>query len=288
MILASLSLATAMQSTSPGIYEPAPIMIPGRDDVPGKASDAGGTKSAVLEACLKQANEDPAAATKTALEWIGRGGDWSARQCLGFAYAQGGDFAAATGVFARAASEADVARDPGAASVWALAGNAALANGDARTATQYFDAALARATLTGLPLGEVHIDRARARVAVGDLAGAGTDLERARTDAAADPLTWLLSATLARRQEDLSAASTYIAEAVRLAPTDPAVMLEAGNIAILSGRETAARANWQSVVAAAPQSSEADSARANLSSLAATAGSAPTPAPESPPTPQSR
>ncbi|TXC73591.1 hypothetical protein FSZ31_02270 [Sphingorhabdus soli] len=288
MIFASLLLATAMQSASPGIYEPAPIMIPGRDDVPEKASGVGPTKSAVLDACLKQANDDPAAATKTALDWIGRGGDWSARQCLGFAYAQGGDFAAATGVFARAASEADVARDPGAASVWALAGNAALANDEARTATQYFDAALARATLIGLALGEVHLDRARARVATGDLAGAASDLERARTDAAADPLTWLLSATLARRQADLSAAATYIAEAARLAPTDPAVMLEAGNVAVLSGQESAARANWQSVVAAAPQSPEADSARANLSQLTAADGSTPAPASESPPTPQSR
>jgi tetratricopeptide (TPR) repeat protein len=286
MIFASLLLAIAMQSASPGIYEPAPIMIPGRDDVPEKTSNAGTTSSALLAACLKQANDDPAAATKTALDWIGRGGDWSARQCLGFAYAQGGDYATATGVFARAASEADVARDPGAASVWALAGNAALANGDARTAIQYFDAALARAALTGLALGEVHIDRARARVVTGDLAGASSDLERARGDATADPLTWLLSATLARRQENLSEAATYIAEAARLAPTDPAVMLEAGNIAVLSGQEAAARANWQSVVAAAPQSAEADSARANLSQLAAADGSAP--ASERPPSPQSR
>ncbi len=272
MILASLLLAAAMQSTSPGIYEPAPIMIPGRDDAAPKAApkatpQPGAAGDAALDACLKQASEDPDAGASQALDWIGRGGDWRARQCLGFAYAQRGDFAAATGVFARAASEADVARDPGAASIWALAGNAALAAGDARAASLDFDAALARATLTGLPLGEVHLDRARARVATGDMAGAGADLERARSDAAADPLTWLLSATLARRQDDLAAAAKYIAEAARLAPTDPAVMLEAGNIAIVSGRETAARTNWEAVLAAAPDSVEAKSARDNLSRL---------------------
>lgn len=284
MILASLLLATAMQSTSPGIYEPAPIIIPGRDDIARKAAPKPASEGdAVLNACLKQANDDPAAGAGQALDWISRGGDWRARQCLGYAYAQRGDFAAATSVFARAASEADVARDVGAASIWALAGNAALADGDSVTATRHFDAALARATLTELALGEVHLDRARARVATGDLAGANADLESARVLAAADPLTWLLSATLARRQDDLVAASTYIAETARLAPIDPAVMLEAGNIAILSGQEAAARANWQSVVAAAPQSAEADSARDNLSRLTAADAS-----PDDQSSPQSR
>lgn len=269
MIVASFLFAAAMQSTSPGIYEPAPIMIPGRDDVaPKAAAKAGSDSQAVLETCLKTARDDPAAGSRSALDWIGRGGNWRARQCLGYAYAEGGDYAAARDVFARAASEADVARDPGAASLWALAGNAALASGDARAASLHFDAALARAALAGRALGEVHIDRARARVATGDLIGAGTDLDRARSEAAADPLTWLLSATLARRQEDLTAATNYIAEAARLAPTDPAVMLEAGNIAILSGQEAAAQTNWQAVLAVAPESIEATSARDNLSRLA--------------------
>src|SRR3546814_3090904 len=55
---------------------------------------------------------------------------------------------------------------------------------------------------------------------------------------------WLLSATLARRQNDIARAALHIAEAEKRAPGDPNIALEAGNIAGLQGRLAEAREKW--------------------------------------------
>ncbi|NCP11633.1 MAG: hypothetical protein GW859_06715 [Sphingomonadales bacterium] len=259
--------ALALQSVTPGVYTPAPIELPPRD----RAADARAKAVAEFDACIDRAGADAADGERAALDWLSRGGGWAARQCLGFAYGQAGNYAAAADAFSRAADDAAKDRADSAAALWVQAGNAALAAGAAPRAARYFDAALAHGSLSGLPLGEAHLDRARARAANGDMAGAGEDLARARIEAAGDPLVWLLSATLARRQGDLAAAASYIAETARLSPTDPATLLEAGNIAILSGQDETARRNWEAVVAAAPDSAEAASARENLGRLGAVA-----------------
>ena len=240
-----------------------------------------------LAACAQLSQSDPASAIAEGARWLVEDGGAEAEQCLGLGYAADGQWDQARGAFLRAAESlaADDVRRP---ALLGQAANAALAGGDAAAARTALDAVLAYPGLDAGERGEALLDRARALVALGDGPAAQADLTTAQTLLPNDPLVWLFSATLARRQDDLSAAATYIAEAARLAPTDPAVMLEAGNIAVLSGREAAARANWQSVVAAAPQSAEADSARANLSQLTAADASAQAPAPESPSAPQSR
>jgi hypothetical protein len=53
-----------------------------------------------------------------------------------------------------------------------------------------------------------------------------------------------------------------------LAPNDPEVGLEAGVIAVLDGRDEAARANWESVIALDPESPFAETARGYLAQLA--------------------
>ena len=62
----------------------------------------------------------------------------------------------------------------------------------------------------------------------------------------------MLSAALARRQQDLPRARADIAKAAALAPADPDVQFEQGAIAAASGDLPAARRLWQQVVAAAP------------------------------------
>ncbi|HCJ81674.1 MAG TPA: hypothetical protein DHV50_09230, partial [Erythrobacter sp.] len=79
---------------------------------------------------------------------------------------------------------------------------------------------------------------------------------------------WLLSATLSRRLDRLGEAREQIAQAALLAPQDPAVGLEAGVIAALSGREDDARRSFESVLQVAPQSPEATRARSYLEQLA--------------------
>ena len=69
-------------------------------------------------------------------------------------------------------------------------------------------------------------------------------LANARTLHPENGTAWLLSATLARRMEKLPDAISYIQTAASLLPRDPAVALEAGNIAIAAGDEAAARKQW--------------------------------------------
>ena len=58
-----------------------------------------------------------------------------------------------------------------------------------------------------------------------------------------------------------------IERAAALLPIDPAIGLEAGVIAMLAGHEEAARRSWQSVVAAAPDSAEAQTAKGYIAQL---------------------
>ena len=80
-------------------------------------------------------------------------------------------------------------------------------------------------------------------------------------------LAWLLSATLSRRSDDLVTAQQQIERAASLDPTDPAIGLEAGLIAALSGRDEAARASWRSVLELAPGTAAAQAAQSYLDQL---------------------
>lgn len=207
------------------------------------------------EKCLDLANTAPATAEAEAGRWQLAGGGFLANQCLGMAYANEQRWAAAASAFEAAARGAEVARDRRAANYWAQAGNAWLAGGDAAHARAALDAALASGTLSGLARGEAHLDRARAMVAGGgELDDARDEIDRALVDAAGDPLVWLLSATLARRMEQLPRARQDIAQALKLGGDDPAVQLEAGNIAARQGDEAGARAAWRQAVTLRPDS----------------------------------
>lgn len=224
--------------------------------------------AAKLQACLDVATGDPAAGVRFARDWAVDGGGFSAEQCRGFAEARAERWDAAAGAFDAAATEAQKAgsaRD--AARLWAQAGNAALAGGKAQQARGYFDAALGHGLPDGIAKGEIYLDRARALVMADDMAGARADLDLALQQAGEDPLAWLLSATLARRQDDLDRARRDIGEAKKRAPDDASVALEEGNIAILSGDEAGAKAAWQRVLTLAPDSGQAEAARESLGRL---------------------
>lgn len=222
-----------------------------------------------FDRCHDSAVDDPVAGMAEAQRWLVEGGGYIARQCLGFAQAKGGHYDAAADSFAQAASDAEAAHDWRAANLWAQAGNAALAAGDAERAKRHLDAALVQGRLTGLALGEVHLDRARAALALEDWAGARADLDLAKQHAAQDPLVWLLSATLARRQGDLVRAQGDIATAAQLGPRDAAIALEAGNIAASANDLDAAQRGWESAAALGGDTSAGVSARARLVELAA-------------------
>ncbi|GAY20507.1 tetratricopeptide repeat protein [Sphingobium fuliginis] len=233
----------------------------GRIPVPDKYA-------AKFQACLDQAVEAPDKGVAFAQQWRIDGGSFYARNCMGFAYARAERWAPAIVAFEQGADEAERNGEMvQSGRLWAQAGNAALAGGDAAKARDDFDAALARGLPDGLEKGEVHLDRARALVALNDVKGARASLDAALDQVPRDPLAWLLSATLARRSGEMKLAQAHIARAVQLSPDDASVALEEGNIAILTDHEDVARSAWQRAVKLAAEAPAGKAAADNLSRL---------------------
>lgn len=232
-----------------------------------------------FKACLALVDSDPAKAVEMAGDWRIKGGGLSARHCLGLAFAAQSKWVSAMTAFEQAAQDAEGQRDARAAAFWVQAGNAALAAGDLPRARSALDAAMAKGVLAGLDLGEAHLDRARILVAQRNNKAARTDLDAALKLVPEDPLAWLLSATLARRDGDLTRAAADIAEAGKRSPDDASVALEAGNIAVLSGADEAARTAWDAAVRVAPNSAAGKAAAENLKQLPLAAQTPPPAAP---------
>jgi hypothetical protein len=232
------------------------------------------TPPADLAACTELVRAAPQKAVEAAGDWRGRGGGVDARQCLGLAYAALERWPSAATAFEQAAQEAEAKQDGRRAELWVQAGNAWLAGDDPARARKAFDAALATNLMTPELRGEAHLDRARAAVAQNDLAAARADIDKGLELVPADPFGWYLSAALARRERNLKRAQDDIAKAVSLAPDDAPVLLEAGNIAGLSGELEAARGLYARAARAAPGT---DAARAAEAALAANEGEAPSP-----------
>lgn len=257
------SAARASAATTPA------ARADGRIPVPDKFA-------APFQACLEQAGQSPEKGVAFAEKWRIDGGSFYARNCMGFAYAQAERWSPAVVAFEQAAEEAERSGEAvQSARLWAQAGNAALAGGDAAKARNDFDAALARGIPNGLEKGEVHLDRARALVALGNMEDARDSFDVALEQAPQDPLAWLLSATLARRSGELPLAQAHIARAVQLSPDDASVALEEGNIAILTDHEDIARAAWQRAVTLSAASPAGKAAEDNLARLPAPAKATP-------------
>jgi tetratricopeptide (TPR) repeat protein len=228
---------------------------------------APSTEQQRFEACAALAETDPPLAIDQAGAWRVSGGGVAARHCEALAFVAQKRWLPAATAFEAAARDADNKADGRAGNLWVQAGNAALAANDPARARLAFDAAMVRGQATGADLGEIHLDRARARFALGDKKGARADLDAALKLVPADPLAWLLSATLARQSGDLERATSDIEEAQKRSPDDAQVALEAGNIAILSGSEAAARLAWEAAVKNAPASAAGKSAADALARL---------------------
>lgn len=225
-----------------------------------------------LIVCQDDARRDPATAISTASTWLREalGPDRTyPQQCLGLAYVSLLRWQAAEQAFLAAREALATGSFDERAKLAAMAGNAALAESRFPKAREDFELAQADAAASGdaALAGEIAADRAKALVGLGQLDAAADALAAARRDAPQHADAWLLSATLARRQDKLADAQSHIETAAALAPNDPAVGLEAGVIAILGGRDAAARESWRSVLATAPNTPEAATARNYLAQL---------------------
>jgi len=189
--------------------------------------------------------------------------------CLGVALSSLDRWPEAQQAFVEARDATDADDHQSRARLGAMAGNAALAQGQAPQALMLLGPAASEAKTAGDKqlIASIALDRARALVAVERPDEAATALAEARAAAPEDAQAWLLSATLSRRQNKLIEAQAQIEQAAKLAPRDPEVGLEAGVIAALAGNDAAARRSFESVVAMAPGSDTADKAKAYLDQL---------------------
>ena len=226
-----------------------------------------------LEVCLDHARADPAAGIAEANAWLHEtsGAPQSyPQQCLGYAYTLLLRWDAAERAFLAARDLEPEFSHFRRARLAAMAANAALAE-------QRADAALVSLALAANDAAAaednglralVETDRARALVLQGNEVEAEAVLAASRTLDPQAPLTWLLSATLARRLGKLDDAQGFIEIAAALAPDFPETALEAGVIAMLQGREDAAKASWESAVELDGGGLTADIARGYLAQLA--------------------
>jgi tetratricopeptide (TPR) repeat protein len=225
-------------------------------------------EEAAFKECTMLVKKDPQKAISEASSWRIRGGGVLARQCLGLAYVELERWAPAAATFEQAAREAEAALDPRSADFWAQSGNAWLAAGESEKAQAAFDAALATSNLTPELRGEIHLDRARAGVALGDLAGARKDIDKGIGLVGRDPFAWYLSAALALREGNMARAANDMSKAVHLAPDDANVLLQAGTIAGTSGDIDLAKSYYMRAIKLAPDSNAGRAAKAALEAAA--------------------
>jgi tetratricopeptide (TPR) repeat protein len=257
-----------------------PLLLAVAAAAPGPANTQ--SVQARFDQCAKLSDTDPAAAQRAAIDWAKSGGGVAAAQCLGIARSAADDWKGALDAFTTGATLASQTHDDvGAANLWVSAGNAALAGGDFAKAREALSTAIASPVLSDALKGEAYLDRARAAVGAGDSQAARADLDQAEKLVPADPMAWLLSATLARRMNDVPRAKADINEAMLRAPNQSDILYEAGNIAATDGDMATARTQWTRAAAAEPDSDAAKRARAELDQT----GGAPAPAADKPKAP---
>lgn len=261
---------TMPRPDDPLINRPPPRRVRGRNPI--VEIEGISPSSQWLQECLTQLEQD--AARAHAMAQIRRtettGADRVlANLCLGAASTELARWDDARDAFL-AAREGTPADEPRArARFAAMAGNAAFEarGGEEALALLAMAREDARAASDTTLEAIAATDSARVLVAMQRTDEALSALETATRLAPERPEGWLLHATLLRRLDRLDEAQSAIERAASLAPKDPEIGLEAGVIAVLVGRDAAARASWESVIALDPDSPFAETARRYLAQL---------------------
>lgn len=269
----SLFLPLLAQLGIGGALPQAKLPIPTRKDPPAMTQPAAPAPPSMLQSCLQLAMERPVDAIEVADGWLAKAANQferaGAKQCKAMALTRIEGWPEAAGLFLSARDELPGSETGERARLGALAGNAWIVADDLDQAMAALDLAHSEAAKAGEGKldGVIQIDRARALVALGRQDEAAAALDQARKLVPDSAQAWLLSATLSRRMGRLADAQTQIERAADLFPIDPEIGLEAGVIAVLSGRDEAARQSWLSVIKAAPGSQAAKTAQGYLDQL---------------------
>lgn len=223
--------------------------------------------------CLTEARDDPETALDTANTWrMSAENDLDlvrSAHCLGLAFVALERFDEARQIFEVASAEAPEEFGKYRARLLAMAGNAAMSERKPAIAEPLFATAIERAVAAGD--GELASDLSADRAGALALAERFDDaVEAMRVSREHNPQSeraWIMSAMLLRRLERYGEAQQMIEQAATINPRNPAVGLEAGIIAALSGREDDARRSFESVLIVAPDSEWANRATAYLEQL---------------------
>lgn len=282
MLLTSSLLALALQvgpNPQSGALPGTPDELLDRPARPGSQDAFSSPASEWLGECLGLLSEDPARAHT--LAQVQRNETSGAprvlaNHCLGLAATELGLWDDAITAFGAARDETPADETRVRARFGTMAGNAALASGDPQSAVPILLRAKEDAQIAAsAPLEALAAtDLARALVGLNQPDAALVELGAATRLQPDNSESWLLTATLLRRLDRLDEAQTAIERAGELAPTDVQVGLEAGVIAVLSGREDAARTSWQSVIDIQPDSLAAQTAQDYLAQLGPIEGAA--------------
>ena len=208
--------------------------------------------------------------------------------CRALEAQKSGDNPGAAQAFEEAA-KASSDKDPKTARMYAAAGNLWIAANQPGKAAFDLDRALALPGLEAEQRGEALLDRARAAEAQGDYKTARAKADEASSTISDDPFYWYFSAALAIREGDHGRATASIGKALTLAPSDPAILLEAGHVADFNGDDDAARSYWMRAAANDPSGPVGKAAAKAVEMLGVTPSvkSEATPS-QSPPKPQPR
>lgn len=171
--------------------------------------------------------------------------------CRALAAQESGDDQAAAQSFEEAA-KASADKDPRTARMWAAAGNLWIAANQPGKAALDLDRALAMQGLEAEQRGEALLDRARAAEAQDDLKTARARANEAGQTISDDPFYWYFSSALAIRENDPATAQYAIGKALSLAPSDPAILFEAGHVAHYTGDDDKARSYWMRAAGSDP------------------------------------
>lgn len=288
MFLTSTLLAAALQV---GPNPTLPYEIDPHDQLRNRPdrvadSDPANPTSAWLADCLDQLETDPSRAhTKaqirlTEITSPGYSADYViAKHCLGLASVELGLWQDAWTAFQDAKNGSPPDDTRARARFGTMAGNAAIADGKLDHAVWLLDYAVqdARTAKSATLEAIAATDKARALVALEREEEALQSLEDATRLEPEMSEGWLLKATLLRRMDRLDGAQLAIERAAGIAPLDSEIGLEAGVIAVLSGREGAARQSWQSVIDTQPDSLAAQTAKGYLEQIGPASSEVPNP-----------
>jgi len=211
------------------------------------------------KACMALSKRNPDEAFATGLRWRDLGGGDAAEHCVAAALIGLGQYADAARRLEVLAEKAK--QNPSVkAGLLAHAAQARLLEGKAPRAEAVLTAALKLTPGDAALL----VDRAQARAAQRDYAGAVDDLTEAIGRESRRPDAFVFRATAYRYLDKLELALADIERALQLRPTHPDALLERGIIRRLRRDNAGARADWLAVLRAAPKSPAADAARLNL------------------------